>query len=163
MKVLLDAGVDPNARLNKHLWFMEYTNEYLDLDTNGATPFWRAAHALDVEAMKMLIEYGADPGIATIRPAVKDEPCARGLPFQNLLTCVIAEVVDRLIGDPSGLSPVKEGGPGIYPIHAATGHGYSVGFAANSHRYERLLQRPHSVELGSGSRCDVLRDPSGDL
>ena len=135
MKVLLDAGVDPNARLSKHLWFMEYTNEYLDLDSNGATPFWRAAHALDVNAMKMLIEYGADPDIATIRPAERDDPCAQGLAFQNPLTCVIADVIDRLIGDPSGLPPVKEGGPGIYPIHAATGHGYSVGFAANSHRY----------------------------
>ena len=30
---------------------------------------------------------------------------------------------------------MEEGGPGLYPIHAATGHGYSVGFAANSHRF----------------------------
>jgi len=141
MKILLDAGVDPNARLNKHLWFMEYTNAYLDLDTNGATPFWRAAHALDIEAMKMLIEYGADPNIATIKPAdgsieysgIEKDPCSEFVHFQ--LPCKIANFFDGLFGDPSGLSPVEEGGPGIYPIHAATGHGYSVGFAANSHRY----------------------------
>ena len=30
---------------------------------------------------------------------------------------------------------MEEGGPGVYPIHAATGHGYGVGFAANAHRY----------------------------
>ena len=141
MKILLDAGVDPNARLKKHLWFMEYTNAYLDLDTTGATPFWRAAHALDIDAMKMLFEYGADPKIATIRPAeesvdvsgIKDEPCAPFFHFQ--LHCTIADFFGGLFGDPSGLPPVKEGGPGIYPIHAATGHGYGVGFAANSHRY----------------------------
>jgi len=140
MKKLLDAGVDPNARLNKHLWFMEYTNAYLDLDTNGATPFWRAAHALDIEAMKMLIEYGADPTIATIKPTnrsnvsgFKEDPCPEF--FHFTLHCKIADVFDGLFGDPSGLPPVKEGGPGIYPIHAATGHGYGVGFAANSHRY----------------------------
>ncbi len=140
MKTLLDAGVDPNARLNKHLWFMEYTNAYLDLDTNGATPFWRAAHALDIEAMKMLIEYGADPNIATIKPTdksnvsgFKEDPCPQF--FHFTLHCKIADIIDGLYGDPSGLPPVEEGGPGIYPIHAATGHGYGVGFAANSHRY----------------------------
>ena len=140
MKVLLDADVDPNARLSKHLWYMEYTNAYLDLDTNGATPFWRAAHALDVDAMKLLFEYGADPNIATIKPTdrsnvsgFEQDPCPEFFHFQ--LHCKIAELFDGLFGDPSGLPPVEEGGPGIYPIHAATGHGYGVGFAANSHRY----------------------------
>jgi ankyrin repeat protein len=140
MKTLLDAGVDPNTRLNKHLWFMEYTNPYLDLDTNGATPFWRAAHALDIEAMKMLIEYGADPNIATIKPTdrsnvsgFKEDPCSQF--FHFTLHCKIADIFDGLFGDPSGLPPVEEGGPAIYPIHAATGHGYGVGFAANSHRH----------------------------
>lgn len=140
MKVLLDAGVDPNARLSKHLWYMEYTNAYLDLDTNGATPFWRAAHALDIEAMKMLVDYGADPNIATIRPSERsnvsgfdEDPCPEF--FHFTVHCKIAEFFDELMGDPSGLAPVPEGGPGIYPIHAATGHGYGVGFAANSHRY----------------------------
>jgi ankyrin repeat protein len=140
MKILLDAGVDPNARLNKHLWFMEYTTPYLDLDTNGATPFWRAAHALDIEAMKMLIEYGTDPNIATIKPTersnvsgFKEDPCPQF--FHFTVHCKIADIFDGLFGDPSGLPPVEEGGPGVYPIHAATGHGYGVGFAANSHRY----------------------------
>lgn len=140
MKKLLDAGVDPNARLSKHLWFMEYTNAYLDLDSNGATPFWRAAHALDVAAMKMLVEYGADPNIATIKPTnrsnvsgFKEDPCPQF--FHFTLHCKITDLVGGLFGDPSGLPEVKEGGPGIYPIHAATGHGYGVGFAANSHRF----------------------------
>ena len=142
MKVLLDAGVDPNARLSKHLWFMEYTNSYLDLDTNGATPFWRAAHALDVQAMKLLVEYGADPNIATIKPTKKSgvsgfskETCPESLAFLSLLDCEISALFSALFGDPSGLPRVEEGGPGVYPIHAATGHGYGVNFAANSHRF----------------------------
>jgi ankyrin repeat protein len=104
IKTLLDAGVDPNARLTKHLWFMEYTNAYLDLDTNGATPF-----------------------------GFKEDPCVQF--FHFTLHCKIADIFDGLFGDPSGLPEVEEGGPGVYPIHAATGHGYGVGFAANSHRY----------------------------
>ena len=142
MKALLDAGADPNARLNKHLWFMEYTNAYLDLDTNGATPFWRAAHALDIAAMQLLVDHGADPNIATIKPT-KDsgvsgfdkEPCAKFFAFQAHLYCAISGFFDWFYGDPSGMPPVAEGGPGVYPIHAATGHGYGVGFAANSHRH----------------------------
>ena len=37
--------------------------------------------------------------------------------------------------DLSGLPPVPTGGPGVYPIHAATGVGYGEGFAGNSHRH----------------------------
>src|SRR5690606_23936496 len=68
MRALLDAGADPNVRLTKHLWFMEYTFSHLGIDMRGATPFWRAAHALDVPAMKMLVEAGADPNLPTLKP-----------------------------------------------------------------------------------------------
>lgn len=37
--------------------------------------------------------------------------------------------------DPSGLPPVPDDGPGVYPIHAASGVGYGQGFAGNSHRH----------------------------
>ena len=37
--------------------------------------------------------------------------------------------------DPSGLPEVPNGGPGVYPIHAAAGVGYGLGLAANSHRH----------------------------
>ena len=64
---------------------------------------------------------------------IEKDPCSEFVHFQ--LPCKIANFFDGLFGDPSGLPAVEEGGPGIYPIHAATGHGYSVGYAANSHRY----------------------------
>lgn len=118
MKALLDAGVDPNVRLKKHLWHMEYTFAQLDVDTKGATPFWRAAYATDVEAMRLLISYGADPGIATLK--VPERRFGRRNASQD---------------DPSGLPPVPVNGPAVYPIHAASGVGYGEGFAANSHRH----------------------------
>ena len=37
--------------------------------------------------------------------------------------------------DASGLPPVPEGGPGVWPIHAASGVGYGQGYAANDHRH----------------------------
>src|SRR5690606_40456192 len=43
--------------------------------------------------------------------------------------------VERQVTDPSGLPPVPDGGPGVFPIHAASGVGYGEGFAANIHRH----------------------------
>ena len=116
MEALLEAGADPNARLTRHLWYMSYTFDLLRVDTQGATPFWRAAYGTDVEAMKLLVAYGADPSIPTMKPPER----RRG----NADT-----------EDPSGLPPVPVGGPGVYPIHAASGVGYGEGFAGNSHRH----------------------------
>ena len=36
---------------------------------------------------------------------------------------------------PSVLAPYEAGGPGVYPIHAASGVGYGEGFAGNAHRH----------------------------
>ena len=58
---LLDAGADPNLRLNTHLWYFEYGLTKIGTDLKGATPFWRAAFAQDLGMMKLLVAYGADP------------------------------------------------------------------------------------------------------
>lgn len=118
MERLLDAGADPDARVNRHVWFMSYNFDLLGVDMGGATAFWRAAHATDVRAMRLLVAHGADPGIPTTRPA---ERRRRG--------------ADDDEDDPSGLAPIPPGGPGVYPIHAASGVGYGKDYAANSHRY----------------------------
>lgn len=120
MKAFLDAGVDPNVRLSKQLWFTTYGDDYLRVDRMGATPFWRAAYALDLKAMKLLISYGADPDIPTMKTA--------GRSFRR------GPQPEEEGPDPSGLPPVPVGGPGAYPIHAASGIGYGEGYAANIHR-----------------------------
>ena len=118
MRRLLDAGADPNARLDKHLWWISYNFDLLQIDLKGATPFWRAAYSLDVEAMKLLVAYGADPRLATIKVPPRRPPAW-----------------DREKQDLSGVPPVPVGGPADYPIHAATGIGYGQGFPSNAHRY----------------------------
>lgn len=117
MQALLDKGADPNARLTKHLWYMSYNFDLLQVDTRGATPFWRAAYALDVKAMELLMAHGADPNIPTEK--VPERSFGRQ-----------ADTTDY-----SGLPPVPVGGPAVFPIHAASGVGYGQGFAANAHRH----------------------------
>jgi uncharacterized protein len=119
MQALIDKGADPNARVGRKVWYQAYNSDYAGFDEAGATPFFRAAYASDVAAMKLLIAAGADPHIGTMKPA--------GRPFTGEGT--------RQIKDTSGVPPVPYGGPGILPLHAATGVGYGEGFAANSHRY----------------------------
>ena len=119
MKVLLDQGADPNVRLQRKVWYQAFNSDFAGVDESGATPFWRAAYANDVAAMKLLVSYGADPNIPTMKPA--------GRPFTG-------EGV-RQVQDLSGVPPIPYGGPAVFPLHAASGVGYGEGFAANSHRY----------------------------
>jgi ankyrin repeat protein len=119
---LLEAGADPDVRLKTHLWYMEYTFSVLGgsgINLQGATPFWRAAYALDVEAMRLLMSYGADASIPTTKPPQRGRRPQGG-----------DEETDK-----SGLPPVPVGGPAIHPVHAVTGVGYGQSFAANAHRH----------------------------
>jgi ankyrin repeat protein len=124
MTELIDKGADVNARLTKHLWYMSYNFDLLGVNTVGATPFWRAAYGTDVAAMKLLVAHGADPSIPTTKPAGRAFN-ADGMPEDSASTKK----------DPSGLPAIPVGGPGVFPIHAASGVGYGEGFAANSHMH----------------------------
>ena len=119
MKALIDKGVDVNARLRRKVWYSGYNFDLSGVDEIGATPFWRAAYASDVDAMRLLVAHGADSNIPTIKPAGRPRTGDGG-----------RETVE----DVSGLPPVPVGGPGVPPLQAATGVGYGEGFAANSHR-----------------------------
>jgi ankyrin repeat protein len=66
MKALIDKGADVNYRLGKKPWFRTFGNSG-GPDPAGATAFWRAAQANDIEAMKLLRAHGADPKIATTK------------------------------------------------------------------------------------------------
>jgi len=119
MAALLDKGADPNARLKKKVWYSGYSFDLSGVDEIGATPFWRAAYASDVAAMKLLVAHGADPNIPTMKPAARPRTAD----------------VERDVQDVSKTPPIPLGGPGVPPIVAAAGVGYGEGFAANSHRF----------------------------
>jgi len=119
MTALLDKGADPDARLKKKVWYSGYSFDLSGVDEIGATAFWRAAYASDVEAMRLLVARGADPNI----PSMKGAGRAR------------TADVERDVTDVSTKPPVPTGGPGVPPLVAAAGSGYGEGFAANSHRF----------------------------
>ena len=112
MEAMLKAGADPNARTLSHLWFASYNTGRMGVDFAGATPFWRAAYSLDVDAMRLLVKYGADPSIPTMSFGAPKRP-----------------------NDPSGLPGVPSGGPDVPPFHAASGVGYGTSRVAQQHRH----------------------------
>ncbi|HXG90718.1 MAG TPA: ankyrin repeat domain-containing protein [Vicinamibacterales bacterium] len=120
MKLLIEKGADVNARLKMKVWYSGYNFDLAGVDEVGATPFWRAAYASDVDAMKLLVGHGADPKIASSRPAGRPRTGDGGR---------------ESVQDVSGLPPVPVGGAAVTPLQAASGVGYAEGFAANSHRY----------------------------
>ena len=133
----MQAGADVNHRTGRHIWYTSFNFDMLGVKFAGATPFWRAAYATDLEAMRLLVAWGADPTIAT------------------------RKVPSRRFGrrgndqDKSGLPLVPTGGPGVYPIHAASGVGYGEGFAANQHSHApdswvaavRYLVEEHAADV----------------
>ncbi len=110
VNALLEAGADPNARLNTHLWYFEYGLTKIGTDLKGATPFWRAAYAQDIEVMKLLTRYGADPNIPTSWPA----PEMRERRQQ-----------DGRQQEDSGLPYIPTDAFNAYPIHVAAGGGFT--------------------------------------
>lgn len=145
MEALIEAGADVNHRTKRHIWYTSFNFDLLGVDFMGATPFWRAAYALDVPAMRLLVENGADPNIPTQKPASRR--FRRGGDSDE---------------DKSGLEPVPVGGPAVYPIHAAAGVGYGEGYAANAHRHAPNAWLPAMQYLVEELGADVnARDLNG--
>jgi uncharacterized protein len=69
IKILLDHAVDVNARTKEYppirRWVMPI-NDISWVDFTGQTTFLRAALGGDVTVMRLLLEHGADPNIATL-------------------------------------------------------------------------------------------------
>jgi uncharacterized protein len=134
MAKLLEKGADPNARLKQHPWYMVYSgcgNRNCGLaDTSGSTAFWRAAYSTDVEAMRLLVKFGADPHIPSMAPrqAVRRGPEGGGPGSDGSSRTMTAIEVPKL-------APIPYGGPGASALHAAAGVEYGEGFAGNAHRH----------------------------
>lgn len=139
LQALIDAGADVNHRTGRHIWYTSFNFDMLGVNFAGATAFWRAAYATDLDAMQLLVAAGADPSIPT-----------RKVPSRRFRRGGDDE-------DKSGLEPVPTGGPAVYPIHAASGVGYGEGFAANSHSHApdswlpavRYLVEEHGADVNA--------------
>ncbi len=125
MRRLLDSGADPNQRTTTHIWYAAYNAGRMGVDFTGATPFWRAAYAADVEAMRLLAEYGADPGVWTMKLPDRRRFFDPNFPDTR---------PEEAPADPSGLPPVAVGGPAVHPLHAASGVGFGTSRVAQQHR-----------------------------
>ncbi|WP_373067688.1 ankyrin repeat domain-containing protein [Gemmatimonas sp.] len=168
MDAMLKAGADPNVRLKKNLWFFAYNNcgnancglEALD----GTTPFWRAAYAVDVEAMKLLRDRGAIDTLPSFRPAaaaranrarIAGGAGGAGGPGELPGAFVVPPDIDSA-------SKAVPPGIGVYPVHAAAGVGYGNGFAGNSHRHAADGWMPTMKYLVEVLHADVnQRDVNG--
>jgi ankyrin repeat protein len=167
MEALLKSGAQPNVRVKQHLWYFAYNNcgsgncglENLE----GTTPFWRAAYAVDVDAMRLLMKFGADANIPSQR-APQPARAAGGGPGgaggggggrQQ------APAVAASAGIDSAAKAVPPG-IGVYPVHAVAGVGYGNGFAGNSHRHAPDGWMPAMKYLVEELHADVnQRDAQG--
>ncbi|QJR36711.1 ankyrin repeat domain-containing protein [Gemmatimonas groenlandica] len=165
MDAMLTAGADPNVRLKKNLWFFAFNNcgnancglEALD----GTSPFWRAAYAVDVDAMKLLKDHGAIDTLPSVRPVAANRANrarlagGAGGPGDGPAAYVMPPDIDSA-------SKAVPAGIGIYPVHAAAGVGYGNGFAGNSHRHAADGWMPAMKYLVEVLHADVnQRDVNG--
>jgi ankyrin repeat protein len=149
IQALLKAGANPNARLTAQPWYFAFNNcgnANCGLENvEGTTAFWRAAYALDVDAMRILVKAGADPSLPSFRAPQAGGRGGRGGARGAGAPAGAAGggggggrgFVNAVPLDPAIDSAAKANPPGIgvFPIHAVSGVGYGNGFAGNSHRH----------------------------
>jgi ankyrin repeat protein len=119
VKALLSKGANPNARMGPKLWFRTLHGDWVDPD--GATPFWRAAQANDVAAMRLLVAAGADPNISTVH-GCSPLQAAAGFGYQPQVSNFVPDArlatVTYLVGE-LGADVNSKDDRGYTPLHGA--------------------------------------------
>jgi ankyrin repeat protein len=169
MKLVLESGADPNARTKKDLW---YTRNREGTSSAGITPFWRCASVGDIDCMRLLIAYGADPDIANtdgITPLL----IAAGAGFHgnNELTtptgrlATVKYLVEKLQADVNR-TDTAEGSARNDTMNTSR---FAGGFAALHHAAARgdnamilyLVSRGASVHVSAGNGTTVVDMANG--
>jgi ankyrin repeat protein len=124
IELLLEQGADPNARMIESTETRTvFTNQWLDEE--GATAFLRASQSGDVDLMKLLLEYGADPRINT-KLGVTPLAVAAGIGWVEGITFEWSteETVEavRLLLD-LGIDPNAQADTGRVALHGAAHKG----------------------------------------
>lgn len=111
IRTLLEKGADPNGNFSGQL----HSTSMPNTDRFDNTPFFRAAVAADVEALKLLVTHGADleqsPKIAAAPPPVFPAVAgpARGNPNAGRTATMVAMTGGRGPGMTGGPAYIREG------------------------------------------------------
>lgn len=123
MKLLIAHGANLNARLAKPVWSRIMSENRNWIDPTGATTFWRAAQADDLDAMKLLKDAGAD---VTLTSKLGTTPLmvAAGLGWAANYSATAANhmaAVEYLMGLGSNVNAKDD--LGYTPLHGAAFYG----------------------------------------
>lgn len=119
MRELLAKGADPNARIKQKLWQRQFHPDWVD--PAGATPFWRAAQANDVAALKLLAAAGANPTIPTTH-GCSPLQVATGFGFEPQISTFVPDArlaTVRYLVEELGADVNSKDDKGYTPLHGA--------------------------------------------
>ena len=162
MKALLAHGANPNDRIHKKLWFRRFHDDWID--AVGATPFWRAAQANDIAAMRLLVGAGADPAIPSTHKATP-LIAAAGYGYEDQTSVVVPGArlaACKYLVEEVGADVNARDDKGYTPLHGAA-------YVGNNDLVNYLVARGGNVKaraslvLGRAQDTDTeVSDGSGD-
>jgi uncharacterized protein len=167
LKMILERGADVNARLASKLPYRGAGDPTWQSEV-GATPFLRAAYSNDIDVMRLLLSYGADPNI-TASDKTTPLMAAAGVGWLPGLVYTRNEnLVETLklcleLGNP--INAINDGKPnsggpsGITALHGAAFKGVTDGIQFLVDRGADLFAKDNVNDRGAASNPESGRTP----
>ena len=162
LQALLDKGADPDVQMGPMLWFRQFTaGDWVD--AGGATPFWRAAQANDLPAMRILVAAGAEPNIPT-EGGVSPLQVTAGYGFEHDASTVVPDArfeSVRYLVDELGAAVRSTDSEGYTPLHGAAvvGENEIIRFLVASGADPTA--RAHLIRVGDDGQREIV-EGAGD-